>query len=460
MKVDVRSPWDGSILETLHLGGAEVVEDVLKKATGVLQNCKGWLPAWERKDILLKTAADLKANQDAFAVTIAKEGGKPLIDARIEVTRAIGGIELAVEEMGRMAGREIPMGLNPASAGRLAVTTREPIGVVAAVSAFNHPLNLIVHQVIPAVAVGCPVIVKPATKTPLSCIALVDLLHKNGLPEDWCQVALLSRPDAEALVTDPRVAYLSFIGSAEVGWGLRSKLAPGTRCGLEHGGAAPVIVGEDVDLDLLVPPLMKGGFYHAGQVCVSVQRVFAMKGLAGELAAKMAQAASTLIVGDPTDGTTDVGPLIRSGEADRVHDWVKEAVKAGGQVLCGGIKVAESAYAPTILMDPPDSARVSTEEIFGPVICIYPCETMDEMIRRANNVKMAFQASVFTHDIDTAMRAARHLDASAVMINDHTAFRVDWMPFGGRRESGLGVGGIGGTMREMTQEKMIVIHYR
>ena len=460
MKVDVRSPWDGSTLETFHLGGAERVEELLKKATGVLQNCKAWLPAWERRAILLKTAAELRENREAFALTIVKEGGKPLIDARVEVGRAIEGIELAAAEMGRMGGQEIPMGLNPASAKRLAMTTREPIGVVVAVSAFNHPLNLIVHQVIPAVATGCPVIVKPAMKTPLSCIALVDLLHKNGLPEAWCQVALLSRSDAEALATDERVAYLSFVGSARVGWWLRSMLAPGTRCGLEHGGVAPVIVGADADLDLLVPPLMKGGFYHAGQVCVSVQRVFAMKSIAAELAAKMAQAASTLAVGDPADGNTDVGPLIRSGEADRVHDWVKAAVKSGGQVLCGGTKVAESTYAPTILLDPPDTAQVSTEEIFGPVICIYPCETMDEAIRRANSVKMAFQASVFTHDIDTAMMAARHLDASSVMINDHTAFRVDWMPFGGRRLSGLGTGGIGYTMREMTQEKMIVIHHR
>ncbi|SCY75985.1 aldehyde dehydrogenase family protein [Desulfoluna spongiiphila] len=460
MNVEVRSPWDGQVLKTLHMGGRDRVEELLVKATGALQSCKAWIPVWERREILLKTAADVRARHEEFSLTIAQEGGKPLMDARVEVTRAIGGIELAAEEMGRMAGREVPMGLNPASAGRLAVTTREPIGVVVAVSAFNHPLNLVVHQVIPAVATGCPVIVKPATHTPLSCIALVELLHKNGLPEAWCQVALLGRSEAEALVTDARVNYLSFIGSAQVGWGLRSKLAPGTRCGLEHGGAAPVIVGEDVDLDLLVPPLMKGGFYHAGQVCVSVQRVFAMKGIAGELAAKMAQAASTLIVGDPTDSTTDVGPLIRSGEADRVDAWVKDAVKAGGQVLCGGIKVSESAYAPTILMNPPDTARVSTEELFGPVICVYPCKSMNEAVQRANSVRMAFQASVFTHDIDTAMRVARHLDASAVMINDHTAFRVDWMPFGGRRESGLGVGGIGDTMREMTQEKLIVFHHR
>ncbi len=460
MKVDVRSPWDGTILKTLHLGGAEVVNDLLTRATGVLQNCKAWLPSWERRDILMQTAADLKKDREAFALIIAQEGGKPLFDARVEVTRAISGIELAAEEMGRMGGREIPMGLDLASTNRLAVTTREPIGVVVAISAFNHPLNLIVHQVIPAVATGCPVIIKPATKTPLSCLALVDLLHKNGLPEAWCQVALLARSDAETLATDPRVNYLSFIGSSSVGWDLRSKLSPGTRCGLEHGGAAPVIIGEDVDLDLLVPPLLKGGFYHAGQVCVSVQRIFVMKGVADELGAKMAQAASTLIVGDPTDGKTDVGPMIRSGEVDRVHDWVKKAVRDGGHILCGGTKVAESAYAPTILMHPPDTARVSTEEIFGPVICIYPCETMDEAILRANQTRSAFHASVFTHNIDTAMMAARHLNASAVMINDHTAFRVDWMPFGGRKESGLGVGGIGYTMREMSEEKMIVIHHR
>ena len=460
MKVEVKSPWDGTLLDTFHPEGAEAVDALLAKATAVFQNPKARIPAWERKAILMKTAADLKAEREGFALTIAKEGGKPLVDARVEVTRAIQGIELAAEEMGRMGGREIPMGLTPASDGRLAVTTREPIGVVVAISAFNHPLNLIVHQVMPAVATGCPVIIKPAMKTPLSCMALVALLHKNGLPEAWCQVALLHRTDAEGLATDGRVAYLSFIGSARVGWDLRRKIAPGTRCGLEHGGAAPVIVAEDAEIDRLVPCLVKGGFYHAGQVCVSVQRIYAMAGIAAELAAKMAQAASTLVVGDPTEISTDVGPMIQAGEADRVHDWVKKAVKEGGQVLCGGTKVAEAAYAPTVILDPPDKALVSTEEIFGPVVCVYTCHTMAEAISRANGVKTAFQAAVFTRDIDTAMVAAGELDASAVMVNDHTAFRVDWMPFGGRRESGLGVGGIGETMAELTQEKMVVIHCR
>jgi len=355
------------------------------------------------------------------------------------------------------AGHVVPMNINAASAHRVAFTQREPIGVVVAVSAFNHPLNLIVHQVGPAIAAGCPVIVKPAGDTPLSCMRFVNILREAGLPAEWCQ-ALVTESSAVAttLVGDRRVGFFSFIGSSRVGWMLRSKLAPGARCALEHGGAAPAIVAADADLEMAAGQIAKGGFYHAGQVCVSVQRVFAHRSIARRLAEALARHALRLKVGDPTMEDTEVGPLIRHAEVQRVDEWVREAERAGGEVLSGGRTLMDSCYEPTVLREPPDSVRMSREEVFGPVVCVYAFDELDAAIARANALPVAFQAAVFTRDHDFAMHACARLDASAVMVNDHTAFRVDWMPFAGLRESGLGVGGIPYTFREMQIEKMLI----
>ena len=262
---------------------------------------------------------------------------------------------------------------------------------------------------------------------------------------------------AEKLVTDPRVSFLTFIGSARVGWMLRSKLSPGARCALEHGGAAPVIVAGDADLDDVLPLLVKGGFYHAGQVCVSVQRVFAHASIARNVAEHMTAAAEQLKIGDPTDAATEVGPLIRPAEVDRVHEWVREAVDGGAELLTGGEKVSDTCYQCTVLYDPPAQANVSTQEIFGPVVCVYPYDDVDDAIARANAIPFSFQAAVCTRDINTALRAYKRLNASAIMVNDHTAFRVDWMPFAGLKQSGYGIGGIHYTLHDMQVEKMVVI---
>ena len=437
---------------------AAVVETALATAAGLSLDRQGWLPAYRRVEILDKAQEIMAGRAEALAVEAAREGGKPLIDSRVEVARAIDGVRLCVEALRTQHGSEIPMGVTAAAANRLAFTRLEPIGVVVAVSAFNHPLNLIVHQVAPAVAAGCPVIVKPAEVTPLSCLRFVEILREAGLPEEWCQPLVTADIDvAEALVTDPRVNFFSFIGSARVGWMLRSKLAPGARCGLEHGGAAPVIVAADADLDDLAPVLAKGGFYHAGQVCVSVQRVFAHRDVAGDVARRLADAAGKMIIGDPTEDTTEVGPLIRHAEVDRVHEWVSEAAAGGGEVLAGGEKVSQSCYACTVLFEPPGEARVSTAEIFGPVVSVYAYDDIADAVARANSLPFSFQAAVCTRDIDTALYAYRHLDASAVMVNDHTAFRVDWMSFAGLKQSGHGVGGIHHTLRDMQIEKMMVM---
>lgn len=457
-QIDVVSPFDLHVLKTLPLQSAADAERMLATATCLARDRDGWLEVDERIAILHKLAELVAAEAEDFARLIAAEGGKPLRDARVEVTRAIDGIGLAVRELLRiMRGEQIPMGLTAATRSRTAFTVCEPIGLVLAISAFNHPLNLIVHQVIPAVAVGCPVIVKPALTTPLNCLRLCELLHQAGLPDGWCQPIVCDNRVAEQLVTDSRLAFLTFIGSAKVGWSLRAKLAPGVRCALEHGGAAPVIIDETADLTQVIPSLLKGGFYHAGQVCVSVQRIFAPTTMARDLAEQLAAGAAQLVVGDPGDEATDVGPLILPREVSRVHTWVEAARSAGGERLAGGEPIGETLYQPTVLYDPPADALVSTAEIFGPVVCVYPYQDRCEAIRRANSLDVAFQAAVYSNDLAMAFDTAHRLDAAAVMINDHTAFRADWMPFAGRRTSGYGVGGIGYTMRDMLQSKLIVL---
>ncbi|MDJ0653397.1 MAG: aldehyde dehydrogenase family protein [Xanthomonadales bacterium] len=455
---EVRCPYDDELLGTVETVGEDLAEQAMTTAYGLYRDRSRWLPVARRLKILERTASLMASRADELALAAASEGGKPLMDSKVEVTRAIEGVHLCVDALKNQAGRQYPMGVNPASANRLSFSIHEPIGVVVAVSAFNHPLNLIVHQVGPAIAAGCPVLVKPASSTPLSCFRFVKILREAGLPEEWCQVTTTaSNAIATSLVSDPRTGFFSFIGSAGVGWMLRSKLAPGARCALEHGGVAPVVVARDANLDDALPLLAKGGFYHAGQVCVSVQRVFAHSSIAGELARGLADAGAAMKVGDPRLADTEVGPLIDPREVERVHEWVTEAVDAGAELLTGGAPLDNNCYQPTVLLDAPDEVTISRNEVFGPVICVYSCEDVDQALARANSLDVSFQAAVFTRDIDTALKVYNNIDASAVMINDHTAFRVDWMPFAGLRTSGHGVGGIEFTFEEMQISKMAVL---
>ncbi|QIF02268.1 aldehyde dehydrogenase family protein [Roseimicrobium sp. ORNL1] len=455
--IEIVQAYDRALITTLKTDDAAALESKLSAAHRLFADRKSWLKPFERIAILRRLSTLLEGKRAHFGLQIAREGGKPLTDALVEVDRAIDGVRNAADMLRVAGGQEIPMGLTPASSNRRAFTIHEPIGVVAAVSAFNHPLNLIVHQVAPAIATGCPVIVKPASAAPLCCFDFVALTHEAGLPPDWCQTFLPeSRELGEKFATDSRIAFLSFIGSGQVGWHLRSKIAPGTRCALEHGGSAPVIVDRHADLEQLIEPLAKGGYYHAGQVCVSVQRIYVHADLEQEFIEHFATRVAKLQVGDPTKPETEVGPLITPREADRVVAWIDEAVNMGARLIGGG-RLSETTLRPAILVDPPADAKVSTHEIFGPVTCVYRYTELDDAIARANSLPVAFQSSIFTQDLRTAFYAAERFDASAVMINDHTAFRTDWMPFAGRRESGYGIGGIPWTMREMTSAKMIVI---
>ena len=451
------NPYNNELIKELSLADKHDLDKALDKAHALFQDRNQWLAPHVRIAVLEKAAAIMESRIEELTKTAAHEGGKPYQDSRVEVLRAINGVKIAAQEISQLKGTEVPMGLTEASVNRMAFTVREPIGVVASISAFNHPLNLIVHQTVTAIAAGCPVIVKPASTTPLSCLALMDVLKEAGLPDGWCQSLICSSDVAELLATDPRVNYLSFIGSAKVGWALKSKLSPGTRCALEHGGVAPVIVEKDADLEQAIPALVKGGFYHAGQVCVSVQKIFVHQEISKNFCQQFSGLASRLSVGDPLDKNTEVGPLIQPQEVDRVEEWVNEAIDGGAEVLCGGKRLSDTCYPPTVLYNPSSNAQVSREEVFGPVVCVYSYENRDGAIAEANALDVHFQAAVFTRDLDIALDTVNKLNASTVMVNDHTAFRVDWMPFGGRDESGIGMGGIPYTINEMTREKLMVI---
>lgn len=455
--ITVTSPYDGRHLQDLTLMSKQDVDAALDLAREVYEDQSKWLPKYERVAILERTVEIMTSRIEELTRIAASEGGKPYMDSKVEVERAINGVKLAIEHMGVFEGKEIAMGHTKSSANRMAYTMKEPIGVVAAISAFNHPLNLCVHQTVPAIAVGSPVIIKPSLLTPMSTLNFVDILYEAGLPKAWCQVLIGEIPESEYLATHEKIDYLTFIGSAPVGWYLNSKVSPGTRVGLEHGGVAPVIVEPDADIDDLIPALAKGAFYHAGQVCVSVQRIYVHESIAEEVTERLSAAAQKMVVGDPLDPKTEIGPIISHKEVDRIDTWVKEAIDGGATLVCGGEKIGESCYAATILLNPPKDAKVSTKEVFGPVACIYSYKDVEEAFDAANSLEVSFQASVFTKNIDMALHAVRRLNGTTVMVNDHTAFRVDWMPFGGAKASGLGLGGIPYSMEEMSKDKLMVI---
>jgi acyl-CoA reductase-like NAD-dependent aldehyde dehydrogenase len=455
-ELSVKAAYDEREIARLPLASETDALAALEAAYEFFDDRSRWLEPHERIAILEDFGRRIAEREEELAVTAAREGGKPLVDSRVEVARAREGVRAAIEYLRTRGGSEIPMRVTATSEGRWATTFWEPRGVVLAISAFNHPFNLIIHQAVTAVAAGCPVLVKPARTTPLSARSIVDMLHDAGLPQAMARLVVCDTDVAERLVGDPRIAFLTFIGSARVGWSLRSRLAPGAACALEHGGVAPVIVDETANLDTAIPLLVKGGYYHAGQVCVSVQRVYVKKDVLRRFLEAFVPRVEALRVGDPTDASTEVGPLISPREVERVAEWVGEAIDGGGTLLCGGQRLSSTCYGPSVVLDPKDDAKLSTQEVFGPVVAVYGYDDLDAAVRRANAPDTYFQASVFTERLETALDLGRRLNGTAVMVNDHTAFRVDWMPFGGHRRSGLGRGGIGYSIDDMSIERMLV----
>ena len=402
-------------------------------------------------------SAILVRRRDEIGRALAGEAGKPIRDALTEVDRAAMTFQVAAEEARRIGGEVIPLDLAAHGKGRMAMVRRFPIGPVAAISPFNFPLNLSAHKLAPAVAAGNPIVLKPATKTPLSALFLASALDEAGLPKGALSVLPMSRELGDRLVTDERFKLLTFTGSSAVGWAMKAR-AGKKKVILELGGNAGVIVDETADVAWAVKRVVAGGFAYAGQSCISVQRVFVHDRVYDEFAAALASRVRALVVGDPLDPATDVGPMIDTGEVDRIEAWVNEAVAAGARVLAGGTRVSASIYAPTVLEGAPETAKVCAQEVFAPLVALYRFSDFNDALAAVNRSRYGLQAGVFTNDLLRTLVAWEVIETGGVIVNDVPTWRIDHMPYGGVKDSGIGREGPRYTIEEMTEPKLLVIN--
>ena len=452
----VRSPYDGHEVGRVPVGIHAHLDAAV--AAAVARRDGEPLPAWRRAEILDTAAVRLGERAEEFAQRMALEAAKPITTARIEVARAVDTFRFSAAAARSLTGETIPVDASAAGGDKLAFTLRVPIGVVAAISPFNFPVNLVVHKIGPAIAAGCPVVLKPASATPLSALALAQLLVEEcGLPAGWLNVVTCRGSVADHLVTHPDVAYITFTGSPPVGWGIRAK-APHKRVGLELGNNAPVIIEPSADLERAATRIVSGATSFAGQSCISVQRVYAHESIADELLARLTAGFEALVVGDPLDDATEVSALIDASETSRVVDTIAAAVAAGARVVTGGSLDPDGVLRPTILADVSPDMEVCRTEIFGPVIALQTYTEVREAMRLANDSRYGLQAAVFAAELDIAMLAARTLDFGGVLINEVPTWRADQMPYGGLRDSGNTREGPAYAVREMTEERLVVIH--
>ncbi len=453
--ITVRSPYDDSVIGEIPAMTASDVDRAVAICKAALANP---LPLWKRAEILDKAAARLTARREEFAHIIAREAAKPIKTARAEAERAVGTFQFAAAETRKLGGEMIPLDAIPAGEGKLGFTLRVPIGVVGAIAPFNFPLNLVAHKVGPAIAAGCPVVLKPASQTPFSSLALAQMLVEEcGLPAGYLQVVTGSGGTVgNALVDHPDVALITFTGSPEVGWGIRAR-APRKRVGLELGNNAPCIIEPDGDWQAAAAKIKVAGFSHAGQSCISTQRVLVHRSLAEQFTAALAAHVETLVVGDPMDEATDVSALISTGERDRVAAWIAEATAAGARVAAGGTVQADGVLRPTVLADAAPGMKVCSQEVFGPVVAITSYETLDEALALANDTKFGLQAAIFTRDIGVALKAVHALDFGGVLVNEVPTWRADQQPYGGLRDSGNTREGPAYSVKEMTEIRMVVL---
>jgi glyceraldehyde-3-phosphate dehydrogenase (NADP+) len=417
------------------------------------------LGAWERAEILRKTAAGITARRDELAALLSAEAGKPIRDARAEIDRGALTFRLAAEEAERMIGETIPLDLNPSSKGRLGITRRFPVGPVLGISPFNFPLNLAAHKVAPAIAAGCSIVLKPPSADPLIMLKVAQIMTEAGLPEGALSVIPTSRDVADKLIDDERFRLLSFTGSPVIGWKMKAR-AGKRRVLLELGGNAACIVDATANLDWAVKRSLVGAFAYAGQVCISVQRIFVHDSIADEFEKRFVAGASQLKVGDPADEATDVGPLIDDGAAKRTQEWIAEAVAAGARVAAGGapLKASEPRlFAPTILTNVPRTARICSDEAFAPVVILERFSDFSQVLDSVNESRFGLQCGLFSNDLAHVRAAFDHLEVGGVIVNDVPTYRIDNMPYGGVKESGLGREGIRWSIEEMTELRLLVL---
>jgi acyl-CoA reductase-like NAD-dependent aldehyde dehydrogenase len=451
--VEVRSPYSADLVAQVARAGAEEARRAVDAAERALSEP---LPAHERAEILVRVAGHLGRRHEEVAQVICAEAGKPLRAARVEVSRAMSTYTMAAVEARKLAGEMVPLDASQAGAGKLGFTLRVPIGIVGAISPFNFPLNLVAHKLAPALAAGCSVVLKPASQTPLSALLLAELELEAGLPPGWLNVVVGPAGElGDVLVEDERVKLISFTGSGETGWGLRER-APRKRVNLELGNSTPVIVEADADLDGVAAALATHAFSFAGQSCISVQRVYVQRSAYDDLLASFVPRVEALKVGDPADEETDVGPLIDGDARNRVLAWIEEARAAGAEVLTGGALEGE-LLRPTVLVNAGPELKVSCEEVFGPVCTVTPYDTLDEAIDLANGTRYGLQAGIFTASLQSALAAAYRLEFGGVTINEAPTFRADQMPYGGVKASGNTREGPAWAVRELTEERLVVL---
>ena len=451
--VEVRSPYSGEMVGRVAKAGAAEARRAVDAAEAAMREP---MPAHKRAEILVRVAAQLGRRHEEVARQISDEAGKPLKAAKVEAARAMSTFTMAAVEARKLAGEVVPMDASQAGTGKLAFTLRQPIGIVGAISPFNFPLNLVAHKIAPALAAGCAVVLKPASQTPFSAFLLAELETEAGLPPGWLNVLVGPASEiGDVLVEDERVRAITFTGSGEVGWKLAER-APRKRVKLELGNATPVLVQADADLDDAASRLAANAFSFAGQSCISVQRIYVERPAYDDLLARFLPKVEALVVGDPADEATDVGPLIDADARERVLAWIDEARSAGAEILAGG-DLHGDLLRPTVIAKAAPDLKVSCEEVFGPVCTVTPYDTLDEAIELANGTRYGLQAGIFTSNVKVALEAARRLEFGGVTVNEAPTFRADQMPYGGVKDSGNTREGPAYAVRELTEERLVVL---
>jgi len=451
--LEIRSPYSGELVGRVARGGAAETRRAIDAAEAAMREP---LPAHKRAEILVRVAGQLGRRHDEVARLISDEAGKPMKAARVEAKRAMSTFTMAAVEARKLAGEMVPMEGSQAGEGKLAFTLRLPIGIVGAITPFNFPLNLVAHKLAPSLAAGCAVVLKPASQTPLSALLLAELLEEAALPAGWLNVvAGRSSEIGDVLIEDARVKALSFTGSGTVGWELAQR-APKKRVALELGNATPVIVAADADLDEAAAKLAGNAFSFAGQSCISVQRIYVEAGVFDRFLERFLPKVEALVVGDPADEETDVGPVVDEDARARILEWIEEARAGGAAILAGGDREGE-LLRPTVIGNAGPELKVSCEEVFGPVVTVNRFETLDDAFELANATRYGLQAGIFTADLATAMRAGAELEFGGVTVNEAPTFRADQMPYGGVKDSGNTREGPAYAIRELTEERLVVI---
>ena len=455
--VEVKAPYDGTVVGRVFQGRRVHVEAAIAAAVKAFGTTRR-LPAFERQRVLRRVAEGISKRKEEFSRILCQEAGKPIKAARTEVDRAVFTFTIAAEESTRIYGEYLPLDWQEYTAGRWGIVKRFPLGPIAGITPFNFPLNLVVHKVAPAIAAGCPMVLKPAPQTPLSALLMAEVVQQAGWPDGALNVIPLSNEDAGLLVTDDRIKMISFTGSASVGWQIK-KNSGKKKVILELGGNAGVIIHNDADIEYAAERCVAGGFGYAGQTCISVQRVLVQQSVYGKFTDLFLAGVKTLQLGDPLDESTDLGPLIRESDAVRAADWVQEAVRGGARLLCGGHRKG-SVLEPTVLTGTRPDMKVNCQEIFAPVVTVEPYNEFDEALRQINSSPYGLQAGIFTRDAKLMFQAFEELEVGGLLAGDVPTFRIDHMPYGGVKDSGIGREGLRYAIEEMTEPKLMVMNLR